>query len=116
MADKPLAGKVAIVTGAASPIGMGRAMALALAGAGAKVALLDVDAASLEEAKGLAEEMAGKGNASAHITDISDPNACQTAVERTIAELGGLHILVNNAGIQLRRPKKNPDDPVRFSA
>ena len=116
MAERTLEGKVAIVTGAASPIGMGRAMALALAESGAYVALLDVDANQLEEAKGLAEERTGKGGAMAHITDISDPIACQAAVERTIAELGGLHILVNNAGIQLRRRKEKPEDPVRFSA
>jgi 3-oxoacyl-[acyl-carrier protein] reductase len=70
----------------------------------------------LAEAQEQAEDKAGKGNAIVQITDISYPGACQAAVERTIRELGGLHILVNNAGIQLRRPKKNPDDPVRFSA
>jgi 3-oxoacyl-[acyl-carrier protein] reductase len=43
MADKPLEGKVAIVTGAGSPIGMGRAMSLALVGAGARVTMIDIN-------------------------------------------------------------------------
>ena len=43
MREKPLAGKVAIVTGAASPIGLGRAMTEALVGAGALVAMLDIN-------------------------------------------------------------------------
>ena len=49
MQDKPLIGKVAIVTGAASPIGLGRAMTLALVRAGARVAMLDVDEDWLEQ-------------------------------------------------------------------
>ena len=44
MSQRALDGKVAIVTGAGSPIGLGRAMALALVQAGARVAMLDVDA------------------------------------------------------------------------
>ncbi len=43
MANKPLEGKVAIVTGAGSPIGMGRAMSLALVGAGARGTLIDIN-------------------------------------------------------------------------
>ena len=43
MQEKPLTGKVAIVTGAASPIGLGRAMTEALVGAGARVAMLDIN-------------------------------------------------------------------------
>ncbi|MXW31468.1 MAG: SDR family NAD(P)-dependent oxidoreductase, partial [Chloroflexi bacterium] len=48
MADKPLDGKVALITGAGSSMGMGREMALALAEAGARVALMDVNAEQLE--------------------------------------------------------------------
>ena len=43
MQDRPLAGKIAIVTGAGSPMGMGRAMTLGLVRAGARVAMLDVN-------------------------------------------------------------------------
>ena len=49
MQHKPLDGKVAIVTGAGSPIGLGRAMTLALVRAGARVAMLDVDQDWLEQ-------------------------------------------------------------------
>ena len=49
MQDRPLTGKVAIVTGAGSPIGLGRAMTLALVQAGARVAMLDVNEAWLEQ-------------------------------------------------------------------
>ena len=49
MQDTPLDGKVAIVTGAGSPIGLGRAMTLAFVRAGARVAMLDVDEHWLEQ-------------------------------------------------------------------
>jgi NAD(P)-dependent dehydrogenase (short-subunit alcohol dehydrogenase family) len=52
MAARPLDGKVAIVTGAASPIGLGRAIALALVQAGARVAMLDTNKAWLDERVG----------------------------------------------------------------
>ena len=48
MQDKPLTGKVALVTGAGSPIGMGRAMTFALVEAGARVAMLDINEEWLE--------------------------------------------------------------------
>ena len=59
MATGPLSGKVALVTGAGSTIGMGRAMALALSAAGARVAMMDVDAASLERIAGDVREIGG---------------------------------------------------------
>ena len=51
MQDTPLDGKVAIVTGAGSPIGLGRAMTLAFVRAGARVAMLDVDGALAREGR-----------------------------------------------------------------
>ncbi len=49
MQSKPLEGKIALVTGAGSPIGLGRNMTLALVRAGAKVAMLDINDDWLEE-------------------------------------------------------------------
>jgi NAD(P)-dependent dehydrogenase (short-subunit alcohol dehydrogenase family) len=97
-----LRGKIAIVTGAASPIGTGHAMALALARAGARVALVDMNQQWLAQALREIEEIGGRGSAAAMVTDVSDADSVERAVDRTIAELGGVHILVNNAGTTAR--------------
>lgn len=83
-----LSGKVAIVTGAAG--GIGRVLVEALLEQGARVAALDISTPTRNDNGLLALE-----------TDVSDYAACQRAVEQTIAALGGLHILVNNAAIGL---------------
>ena len=98
MQDKPLTGKVAIVTGAGSPIGMGRAMALALVEAGARVALLDVNEEWLEQSADDVRAAGGEDSVLALACDVSDPDSVENAVRMTIAGLGGLHVLVNNAG------------------
>lgn len=103
MAERPLDGKVAIVTGAASSIGLGRAIALAFVRAGARVAMLDVDRAGLEERLAEMRAIGGPQCALALPTDTSDPAAVEAAVQRTIVDLGGLHILVNNAGLHHSR-------------
>jgi 3-oxoacyl-[acyl-carrier protein] reductase len=113
---KLLDGKVALVSGAGSAIGMGRAMALALAAAGARVSLVDMDAAAVEEAARETETVGVPHGALPLIADISNPEDAERVVERTRSELGGIHILVNNAGIQLRRPSESPGGPVRFLA
>jgi NAD(P)-dependent dehydrogenase (short-subunit alcohol dehydrogenase family) len=59
--DTSLEGKVALVTGAGSRIGFGRSMTLALVRAGARVAMMDIDAASLEQTANEVEEVAGRG-------------------------------------------------------
>ena len=102
MAEGLLQGKVAIVTGAGSPIGIGHAITLGLVGAGARVAMLDINQAWLEQS---AHEMRAVGGAHCVLTmvvDITDPDAVAQAVRQTVAELGGLHILVNNAGTNPR--------------
>src|SRR5207244_11620043 len=102
MAEGPLQGKVAIITGAASPIGPGHAMTVALVRAGARVALLDNNDVWLAQSAAEMRAIGGAGCALPIRTDITDPAAAEQAVRRTIAELGGLHILINNAGISPR--------------
>ncbi|MFQ5877591.1 MAG: SDR family NAD(P)-dependent oxidoreductase [Acidobacteriota bacterium] len=93
-----LEGRVALVTGGAS--GIGRATALLLAREGAAVAVADVNAPEGEAvARSIAE--AG-GRAVFERCDVAVADECRRAVERTVAELGGLGILFNNAGIMRR--------------
>ena len=82
----------AIVTEAGSPIGIGHAITLGLIRAGARVAMLDINQAWLEQS---AHEMRTVGGADCVLpimADITDPDAVAQAVRRTPAELGGLHI------------------------
>src|SRR4051812_38789009 len=97
--DSQLRGKIAIVTGAGSQIGLGRAMTLALVHAGARVAMMDVDRATLDESAAVVREVGGSESVITIIGDVTQASDAERAVEQTIAELGGLHILVNNAGI-----------------
>jgi NADP-dependent 3-hydroxy acid dehydrogenase YdfG len=96
----PLDGTVALVTGASS--GIGEATARALATAGAKVA---VSARRLERLERLAEEIGKGGHTALAIeSDITDSEQAIAAVDRTVAELGRLDIVVNNAGQMLLGP------------
>jgi NAD(P)-dependent dehydrogenase (short-subunit alcohol dehydrogenase family) len=90
-----LDGKVAIVTGASR--GLGVAFACALAEAGADVAVAARNADLLEQTRLKVEERGRRGLAIP--TDVSDPEACEAAVAKTVAELGRLDVLVNNAGV-----------------
>ena len=102
MTERPLDGKVAIVTGAASPIGLGHAIVLGLVRAGARVALADINQDWLNRTVSEVREIGGDECAIGIVTDVTDPQACQDAVETAVRQLGGLHILVNNAGINTR--------------
>lgn len=93
--DLGLKDKVALVTGASS--GIGRATCLRLAEEGARVAALGRRVERLEQL--VAEIDAAGGKAIGVPTDITVPQQCRAAVDRVIAELGGIDILVNAAGI-----------------
>lgn len=101
MAEGLLKGRVALVTGAGSRMGLGYAMASALAEAGASVAVLDINGMQAEVS---AAEIAAATGAKVLpvVADVADPEACARAVELTVAGLGGLHVLVNNAGANPR--------------
>ncbi len=89
--SRPLAGQVAIVTGAAR--GLGASIASRLAADGATVMVADVDLAGAErQAANIREGMA-------RTLDVTDPASVQALVEWTLAEAGRIDILVNNAGI-----------------
>ncbi|HUK65405.1 MAG TPA: 3-oxoacyl-[acyl-carrier-protein] reductase [Anaeromyxobacteraceae bacterium] len=91
-------GKVALITGAAR--GIGRAIALELAQGGAALALNDVNEAAAGEAIELAVK-AGSPKAKFYKFDVADSAACDGAVSAVVEEFGGLHVLVNNAGISI---------------
>src|SRR6516165_8254932 len=93
MADTQLlAGRVAVVTGAAN--GMGRVMARALAAAGAKIAGVDVDAAGLDR---LAAEAVFAGKFLNAVADVSKIADCRHAVDQVVGTFGALDILANCA-------------------
>ncbi|MEW5809488.1 MAG: acetoin reductase [Actinomycetota bacterium] len=93
-------GKVALVTGAGR--GIGRGIALRLARDGADVALVDVTADGIAA---VADEVAEIGSkATTFVADVSDREQVFGAVEHTASALGGLDIMVNNAGIALVGP------------
>lgn len=110
----PLDGKVAIVTGAGSRIGFGRSMTLALVQAGARVVMMDIDAESLERTANEVEEAAGRGRVAKVVGDVSNAEDAERAVHMAIGELGGVHILVNNAGTNPRNAGFGSDDANGF--
>ena len=97
-----LEGRIAIVTGAASPIGMGRSITTGLVRAGARVAMLDINEDWLSETANDMREIGGDDAVLPIVADVISPESVENAVTRTINEMGGLHILVNNAGINAR--------------
>ena len=99
MAEKPLQGQTALVTGGAKRLG--RAISLALAGAGARVAVNYNT--SEKEAAELVKEIQGQGSEAAAIqADVSRPGEVKRLVAAAEKQFGGVDILVNNAGIFAR--------------
>lgn len=102
----PLQGKVAVVTGAAS--GIGREIAHELARAGCAVAIADLNR---EGAQAVAAEINGNSNdntlggrAIGIAMDVSDEETVNAGIADVVAQLGGIDILVSNAGIQIVNP------------
>lgn len=95
---KPLQGRIALITGASQ--GLGKAIALSYLHAGADLMLC---ARSKDQLLEVEREFSGSLHSSqklvVQMADVSDPGDAQLLVRHTISELGGCHILVNNAGI-----------------
>jgi NAD(P)-dependent dehydrogenase (short-subunit alcohol dehydrogenase family) len=87
-----LAGKVAVVTGGAR--GLGRAIVELFAEEGARVVVADVD---VEEGEALAQQLGGR--VCFQRTDVANADEIQATVDRAVAGFGGLHVMVNNAGV-----------------
>lgn len=95
-------GKKILITGAAS--GLGRRMALTMARQGGRMILWDLDPAGLESVMSQIQSHSGSTGHTAHICDIADMDAVQSAAEKVIAQSGHPDILINNAGIVNGKP------------
>ncbi|MGW4125701.1 bifunctional aldolase/short-chain dehydrogenase [Nocardia sp. NPDC004711] len=96
---KPLATRVALVTGAGS--GIGRAIALRLAGEGACVVVADRDA---DAAARVAAEI-GSADAAVPVTvDVTNADAVRAALDAAVLAFGGVDLVVNNAGLSISKP------------
>ncbi|MEV6352638.1 bifunctional aldolase/short-chain dehydrogenase [Streptomyces hydrogenans] len=96
---KPLATRVALVTGAGS--GIGRAIARRLADEGACVVVADLNAAGAAE---VAAELGGPDRAVAVTVDVTDETAIGAAFREALMAFGGVDLVVNNAGISISKP------------
>ena len=93
------AGRIALVTGAAS--GIGKAIATRLAAEGACVVIADLD---LAKAQAAATELGGTDVAVGVQANVTDAAAVQAAVDATLLAFGGIDLLVNNAGLSISKP------------
>jgi rhamnulose-1-phosphate aldolase/alcohol dehydrogenase len=96
---KPLVGRIALVTGAAS--GIGKATARRLAAEGACVVIADLDAGKANEA---ASEIGSADTVLGVAVDVTDADAVAAAVDATLLAFGGLDLVVNNAGLSISKP------------
>lgn len=98
-APKPLATRVALVTGAGS--GIGKAIAHRLAAEGACVVVADLNA---ENAAAVAEDLGGADKAVAVTVDVTDEAQIAAAFQAAVLAFGGVDLVVNNAGISISKP------------
>ncbi|QNE20076.1 bifunctional aldolase/short-chain dehydrogenase [Kribbella qitaiheensis] len=96
---KPLATRIAFVTGGGS--GIGKAIAQRLAAEGACVVVADLDAAA---ADAVAKEIGGLDRAIAVGADVSDGAAVEEAMRTAVLAFGGVDLVVNNAGLSISKP------------
>jgi len=99
---KPLAARIALVTGAAS--GIGKAIATRLAAEGACVVIADLDLAKAEAAAAEIGGTRGRDVAVGIAANVADEDAVQAAVDGTLLAFGGIDLVVNNAGLSLSKP------------
>jgi NAD(P)-dependent dehydrogenase (short-subunit alcohol dehydrogenase family) len=99
MSKKPLEGRVALITGGSR--GLGKAMAVALAADGASLALVARDKEKLEETAAAVRQAGGTANI--WTADITRESEVARLEKDIIAKLGRVHILINNAGINIRK-------------
>jgi 3-oxoacyl-[acyl-carrier protein] reductase len=97
--SRSVAGKRVLVTGAAS--GMGRATAELFADEGAHVAVVDVSADGVDAVVGRLTDAHGEDAAYGFVCDVGDLDALVSLVDGVVERLGGLDILINNAGVAL---------------
>jgi rhamnulose-1-phosphate aldolase/alcohol dehydrogenase len=95
---KPLATRIALVTGAAS--GIGKAIATRLAAEGACVVIADLD---VQKAQAAAAELGSSDVAIGVAADVTDARAVQAAIDEALLAFGGLDLVVNNAGLSLSK-------------
>jgi NAD(P)-dependent dehydrogenase (short-subunit alcohol dehydrogenase family) len=95
-----LAGRTAVITGASK--GLGQAMAVALGAEGARVALVSRDRAMLETVA--AQIHAAGGEAASFPADVTSEEQVRNVEREILARYGSVHILVNNAGVNVRKP------------
>ncbi|NOJ39160.1 SDR family NAD(P)-dependent oxidoreductase [Bradyrhizobium australiense] len=93
-----LRGKTAVISGAASPRGIGLATARRFAAEGARVAILDIDGAAAEAASKSLDSFSG-GPHLGLACDVVDRESCMKAIDAVVVAFGQIDILINNAGI-----------------
>jgi NAD(P)-dependent dehydrogenase (short-subunit alcohol dehydrogenase family) len=98
-APKPLATRIALVTGAGS--GIGRAIARRLAAEGACVVVADLDG---DSAAAVAQELGGPDKAVPVTVDVTSEEQVEAALEQALLAFGGVDLVVNNAGISISKP------------